>query len=144
MKTLAQTLGTFQLAVALLLALVVSLSLTQSGTAERYAKGTTQASSIQNAKELCELGGGTQSVTDSPFEGVKISKCSGGDMDGFTCGHGQKTFNCSNQIAAPGGEIVVSPQVGPATRDVKPASGQILEVNGVGDLKTIEPAADAP
>lgn len=123
-----------QFVFAIALAIMLGLTLTQAVGAQKYAKGTTQASSIQNVKEMCEVSGGTLDVTNSPFEGVKISKCTGGDMDGLTCGHGQKSLNCSYQITSqPAGPIIVANSL-----EVVPA----IESND--QVSPVQPASRAP
>jgi hypothetical protein len=145
MRTATRTFTIVQFSTAIALALVLGLALVQAGGAQKYAKGFNQSKSIASVGEMCELGGGTLSVKDSPFEGVKISKCTGGDMDGYSCGHGQKTVNCSYQISSQSdGSIVVDQQVEVSQGD-QSGPGQAIDTTGqIVVLQPLEPKTPAP
>jgi hypothetical protein len=56
---------------------------------------------VQAQRELCEIGGGTLSVSER--RGGTTTTCHGGDSDGYTCTNSKKSYRCFQTLTNPPG-----------------------------------------
>jgi hypothetical protein len=98
-------------ALSLVVAIVIGAMLIPEVEASKPGKNTIASieKRIEAQKDNCELiGGGTLTVTPSPFVPNMITKCVGGEEDGKRCTHTPRKTVCT-QTLTPLEDIVVPP-----------------------------------
>src|SRR4051812_34480688 len=86
---------------ALVMGLLVAGLLSGQVEAKRIpANGVSIASRVQAQKDICTSGGGSFESSTTAF-GSTITKCTGGDDDGYTCVNTVQSTNCHGGLVRP-------------------------------------------